>query len=378
MRGHIRKYQGKKGTTWTAYFYLGYDTNGKKKYSTKRGFRTRKEAETYLANLTKELHSGEYREPSEKTVGEFLSQWLDYKRDFVRHRSIEIYGQAIRIRIEPFIGKVKLKDLKPAHLRDLYTTLQRKQGLSARTVTQVHNILHDAFDRALKWELVTRNVTDAVDTPKPIRKSFNVWTLEEVKRFLSNEEVKTSRFYAAYLLALTTGMRHGEILGLRWQDIDLENNRIAIRNNLSWVGKEYVLGPPKSDAGKRDIMIPDSVVAALKAHKARQNEDRLKMHNTYVHRDLVTCRVNGDFIPESTLRGDFLRLIQAANVPRIRFHDMRHTHASILLELGEEVRVIQGQLGHANISITADIYTHLSDTVKARPAQLISAALFGK
>ena len=376
MRGHIRKYEGKKGTTWTAYYYLGYDANGKKKYSTKRGFRTHRDAETWLAQLTTELHMGEYREPTDKTVSEFLEEWLDYKRDFVRARSIEIYSQTIQKRIIPYIGKVKLRDLKPTHLRDLYSTLQRKQKLSARTVAQTHHMLHDALDRALKWEIVTRNVTDAVDPPRIAKKKFEIWTLDQVRNFLTHPSVLSHRFYVMFLLALTTGMRHGELLGLRWQDIDLDNGRLSVRHNLSWVGNEYVLGPPKSESGERDIIVPSAVIAALKAHKSRQNEDRLKMHNAYVNRDLVICRINGDFVSETYLRKTFIRLTEQAGLPRIRVHDLRHTHASLLLELGAQMKVIQEQLGHSTLSTTADVYTHLSNKVKGVPADLLHTALF--
>ena len=319
---------------------------------------------------------GEYREPTDKTVSEFLEEWLDYKRDFVRARSIEIYSQTIQKRIIPYIGKVKLRDLKPTHLRDLYSTLQRKQKLSARTVAQTHHMLHDALDRALKWEIVTRNVTDAVDPPRIAKKKFEIWTLDQVRNFLTHPSVLSHRFYVMFLLALTTGMRHGELLGLRWQDIDLDNGRLSVRHNLSWVGNEYVLGPPKSESGERDIIVPSAVIAALKAHKSRQNEDRLKMHNAYVNRDLVICRINGDFVSETYLRKTFIRLTEQAGLPRIRVHDLRHTHASLLLELGAQMKVIQEQLGHSTLSTTADVYTHLSNKVKGVPADLLHTALF--
>lgn len=377
MRGHIRKYNGKRGVTWTVHYYLGYDDQGKKKYSTKRGFRTKKDAETWLADLTKQLHSGEYQEPSEQLVKDFLVQWLDYKRDFVRERTIEIYTNAIIRHVNPYIGRIKLTDLKPIHLRDMYSKLQRKSNLSARSIRQIHSILHDALGRALKWELVTRNVVDAVDSPNPQKVKFEIWTLAQVREFLAHDDVKAHRFYILWLLALTTGMREGELLALRWSDIDLDKGRIQVKSTLLWSDKQFKLGPTKSESGQREIVISPNVVTALRTHRSKQNMDRLKMGASYTNNDLVTCRINGNYVDGRYVRRQFVALVEKAGLPLIRFHDLRHTHASLLLELGEELRVIQGQLGHSNISVTADTYAHISDTVRERPAQLIDKAIFG-
>lgn len=377
MRGHIKKYEGKNGITWTVHYYLGYSDMGKKRYTTKRGFATKKQAEAFLADITTQLHEGMYRDTSKDTLSEFLQKWLDYKRDTVRLRSIEIYERTIRLHIEPRLGRIKLADLRPIDLRNLYMYLQRDSGLSKRTVSQIHTLLHDAFDRAVKWEVIQRNITDAVDAPRPERKRFEIWTLADTRRFLAAPEVTGHRFYIPFLLAVTTGMRQGEILALRWRNIDLDNGILHVEHTLTKENNVAVFGPPKSESGRRDISLGPEVVDALRSHKARQNAERLEKGSAYSNQDLVVARLNGNMVTQTFLRQKFIDLIEQLEMPYIRFHDMRHTHASLLMELGEDMKVIQEQLGHATIGITADTYTHLSKTVKSRPAQLISTALFG-
>lgn len=261
---------------------------------------------------------------------------------------------------------------------DLYANLAKQDPpLSNRYISQIHTLLHDALHTALQWELVSRNVADAVDAPKPVRKKFTVWTLDEVRRFLNAPEVKEHRFYIAFLLALTTGMRQGEILALRWSDINFENGSLFVDRTLTWQKGKCTFNPPKSESGARLITLPEEVVVALRAHRLEQSKQRLVLGEAYHNSDLVVARINRNFVSQSFLRAKFTKLIGELQMPYIRFHDLRHTHASILLELGEEMKVIQEQLGHANIGITADTYTHLSKTLRSRPAERLSAAFFG-
>jgi len=377
MRGSVRKYEGKKGITWSAHYYLGFDEQGKKRYTTKRGFATRREAESYLADITKSMHQGTYVDPTKETLSDYLTKWIDYKRDSVRQHTIEIYESAIRLHIAPRLGRTRISELRPVDLRDLYRHLLRDKGLSKRTVSQIHTILHDALDRAVKWELLPRNVTDAVDAPKPERQRFDVWSLEDVRKFLFSPDVTGNPFFVAFLLALTTGMRQGEILGLRWQDLDLDKSVVHVVRTLTRERGEHVFGPPKSDSGVRDIPLSSQTVEALKTHRVAQARDRLAMGRSYNNQDLVIARTTGEVMSQPILREKFIDLVAKVGIGQIRFHDLRHTHASLLLELGENMKVIQEQLGHSTLSVTADTYTHLSKTLKDRPAQLLSTAIYG-
>jgi integrase len=369
MRGTVTK----KNNKWYIVVYLGME-DGKRKYKWFSGYRTKKEAERDLPLKLQELQAGV--KPTKEDFSAFLERWIDYKRAHVRQRTIEIYQRTIRLHIAPHIGHIPTYELTPMHINDLYKKLKNKDKLSNRYISQIHNLLHDAFDRALKWGVVPRNIIDLIDAPKPEKKKFDVWSLEDVIRFLNHEEVKSHRFYVAFLLALTTGMRQGEILGLQWKDIDFENKVLTVNRTLTYINGHHTFGEPKSESGHRVISLPDYVVDALRAHKAQQNEDRLKMGEAYHNLDLVVARINGNIVTQTFIRAKFTDLIKKLDMPYIRFHDLRHTHASILLELGEKTKVLQERLGHADYSTTLNIYTHVSRSLQDNTAKLLQENLF--
>jgi integrase len=371
MRGSVTK----KGNKWYIVVYLGYE-DGKKKNKWFSGYESKREAERDLPNKLQELQAGV--RPSKESFNAFLERWIDYKRDHVRLRTVEIYQRTIRLHIAQNIGKLPLQDITPLHVTMFYRQLATQdKPLSNRYISQIHTLLHDSFDRAVKWGLKQRNIIDAVDSPKPVRKKFAVWSLDDAQRFLNADEVKDHRFYVAFLLALATGMRQGEILGLQWKDIDWQNNRLRVERTLTWVNREYSFGPPKSESGERIISLPDDVMSALRRHKAQQNQERLKMIEFYNNRDLVVARINGNIVTQAFVRKKFTDLISKLDMPYIRFHDLRHTHASILLELGEKTKVLQERLGHSDYSTTMDIYTHVSRRLQDSTAALLQEGLFG-
>lgn len=381
MRGHVAKKVTTKGTKkkllWYPVVFLGFDEKGKRKYKWLPGHDTKGSAEKTLVEYLQQINSGTYVDPCRDPLSVYLTKWLEHKRAQVRIRTCEIYERTTRLHINPHIGRVPVSDLKPHHLRDLYANLAKQDPpLSNRYISQIHTLLHDALHTALQWELISRNVADAVNAPKPVRKKFTVWTLDEVRRFLNAPELKDHRFYIAFLLALTTGMRQGEILALRWSDINFDNGSLFVDRTLTWQEGKYTFNPPKSESGARLITLPEEVVVALRAHRLEQNKQRLVLGEAYHNNDLVVARINGNLVTQSFIRDKFTQLINNLDMPYIRFHDLRHTHASILLELGEELKVIQEQLGHATIGITADTYTHLSKALKIRPALRLSHALF--
>jgi integrase len=371
MQGHVTK----KVNKWYVVLFTGYDEKGKKKYKWFSGFSTKKEAQKALAQKLHEINTGTYVDSSKDRLSEYLEKWLEYKRSRIKQRTYEIYKRTIRLHVDPHVGKIKLIDLKSAHLRDLYNKLAQK-SLSNRYISQIHTLLHDALKTAVKWDLVPRNVSDMVDPPRPERKKFNVWSLEDVQRFLNAPEVKEHRFYVAFLLALTTGMRQGEILGLQWRDIDFANNTIHVQRTLTRIGDGETFGPPKSESSNRVIYVPPEVIEVLRKHKAKQNEVKLLMGAAYNNLDLVIARTNGNIVTQAFLRKKFVDLITKLDMPYIRFHDLRHTHATIMLELGEKLKVIQDRLGHSALTTTADIYTHVSKTLQKGSADILSEAIF--
>ncbi len=240
----------------------------------------------------------------------------------------------------------------------------QERGLG-RTIKVLHAILHKAMDQALKWGMVPRNVLDAVETPKIEKKEFRPLTIEETEKFL--DAALEDRLYALYVLAVTCGLRFGELLGLKWEDVDLTERRLTVRNQLQWIpgagpdGKaEPRLIPPKTAKSRRTIRLPDVAVFALKRHKALQTQERLRAGDLWQDWGLVFTTEIGTPLDKSNVRNrSFYPLLEKARLPRIRFHDLRHTCATLLLTQGVHPKLVQEQLGHSEISMTLDTYSHI-------------------
>lgn len=373
MRGHIRK----RGKKWAAVVFLGFDENGKRKYKWFGGFGTRKAAEKFLAEKLQELHKGAYVEPSDEPFGTYLLRWLEDKRMHVKQRTYEIYRRIIRIHVAPHIGNIPLSKLKSQHLRELYTRLQQgEKPLSNRYVGQIHTMLHDALETAVRWELIPRNPADAVKAPRPENKQMKFWTMDEVRRFL--EAAEGDRFYIAFLLAITTGMRLGEILALKWSDIDIRCGRIHVQRTVNVLEDgTWAFTEPKSAAGRRMVAIPKKTIEALKKYKHEQDRIKKEMGDAYEDNDLVISRRDGGPVRQTRVREHMIRIAEKADVPAIRFHDLRHTHASLLLEQGVHPKIVSERLGHSKVSITLDTYSHVLPGLQEQVAESFAEALFG-
>jgi integrase len=260
----------------------------------------------------------------------------------------------VRNHFEPEIGHVQLVKLSPLDVQHLYTE-KLASGLSPTTVVFLHNILHKALKQAVRWGLLVRNVTEAVDPPQEAKPEYMTWNEQQVVRFLGiADEDKLAAFWR---LALLTGMRRGELLGLKWEDIDITRGTLSVKRTLSRSGDgTYTLGAPKTTAGRRSIALPRSAVESLRRHRIKQWEARLALKGTYIDQDFVFADEIGEPLHPNTLRKRFLKLIAAAGVPIIRIHDLRHTSATLMLANGEHPKIVSERLGHANIGITLDRY----------------------
>ncbi|GIM45915.1 site-specific integrase [Collibacillus ludicampi] len=373
MKGSVFK----RGSTWAYVVDLPRGEDGKRKQKKKGGFATKKEAEAALAKFIADVERGMYVEDAKITLGEYLEEWLKDKQANVRKSTFRSYAWLVNNHIIPHIGQIELTKLTPVHLQRLYTKLQQQeQPLSNRSILHAHLIIQEALDRALKWGMVARNVAKAIDPPRPKKVDFQVWNEEEVKRFL--EVAKDDRYYVAFLLAITTGMRKGEILGLRWQDVDLEKGIISVRQTLSYTGKGSEFQAPKTDHGKRAIAIPPQVVEFLRKHKVKQAEEKLLAGPLYQDHDLVVATQVGTPVTARNLDRSWYKLRDEADVPKIRFHDLRHTHASLMLLQGIHPKVVSERLGHANIGITLDTYSHVLPGLQEAAATQFGEVLFGE
>ncbi len=302
-----------------------------------------------------------------------LEDWFKTKKHSINIQTAKTYDSYIKNRIVPRLGYVKLAHLSPKLLQGYVNDLI-EDGLASSTIKKAYNIIKSSLDYAVDMELISSNPVKKIQLPKPKKAEITVWELDDVQTFL--KAASPHRWYAAFHLAITTGMRRGEILGLRWKDVDLEKGILYVRQTLSKDGKQFLTGA-KTASGVRSIKLSNETVVVLKKHRAAIAKEKLKTGPSYQDYDLVICTDSGTPVNPENLKKSYSRLIQAAGVPKIRFHDLRHTHATMLLSQGVNAKVISERLGHSNIKTTLDIYSHILPNMQEEAANQIDA-LFSK
>ena len=340
-----------------------------------RHFHTRREAQRWLVEALKAKQDGLPAATPKITVAEYIDHWFnDVAISNLRPKTIQSYECIIRLHIKPILGKIRLTQLRPDHIQNLYSEKLRS-GLSPRRVEFIHAVLHRALKQAVRWQLIPRNPADLVDPPRPKREPPTTFSLEQVQQFL--DAAKQDRLYPLYLLAVITGMRKGEILGLRWEDVDLQKGIIQVKQTLQRVNGKLVFIQPKSQQSRRQITIPAVVVEELRKHRARQLEEKLLAGERWKESGLVfTTRVGTPIDPRNLSR-NFYIILKRAGLPRIRFHDLRHTTATLLLIQGTHPKIVQELLGHSQISLTLDVYSHVIPSMQKEAIDQLSAEIIG-
>lgn len=361
MKGSVKK----EGKSWYYVFSLDNDANGKRKQKKKRGFKTKKEAQKALAEAINDLNKGTYIEPSNTKYKNYLDQWFNTKQNTIGIQTAKVYKDYIKNRIIPALGNFTLSKLSTIQIQSFINNMC-EEGLSSSTVKKVYEIIRNSLEHAVDFELIPKNVASKVKLPKANKKEMNVWDEKEVNKFL--KVAKADPAYIVFYLALTTGMRQGEILGLRWKDVDFEKGLINIKQTLSHDGKIFISGA-KTKSSLRTINLPLSAIIVLKARKLTVSKEKLSLGPIYQDLDLVTCTQHGTPFNPANIRRTFKRIIKFADVPEIRFHDLRHTHATLLLSKGINVKVISERLGHSNIKVTLDTYSHVLPSMQAEVAR---------
>ncbi len=307
------------------------------------------------------------------TLGEYLDRWLKDVLDTVRQSTYQGYEYAIRPHIKPALGRIKLKDLSPAHARWFYRD-RLDSGLAPATVHKLHVVLHKALKAAVADGLVPRNVTAELKLPRITREEIDPLDAKGARRLL--EAARGDRLEALYVLALNTGMRQGELLALKWEDIDLERSLVRVRRTLTHSDKGFVLGEPKTKKSRRTIRLTAGSVQALRDHPTRQLEEMERVGSIYEPGGLMFATEAGTIINPSNLRNrSFKRLLKCAGLRPIRFHDLRHTCATLLLSKDVNPKIVSEMLGHSSVSITLDIYSHLLPDMQEKAAQALEDAL---
>lgn len=332
--------------------------NGKR--VTRRGFRTKGEAQKARAEVMTELSRGEYVEPAKMPFGVYFLEWLA-GRHGISHSTRSMYGSYFRTHINPEIGAVPLSKLTPLHIERLITAC-REKGLADETVKRVFAAVNASLNAAERKDIIPKNPANKIEKPTVKRVERPVWSDEFVRKFLVDAR-NDSRYWIAVYIALMTGMRQGEILGLKWSDVDLVKGIVQVRRNL--VKNKAVFDELKTEKSRRTLAISPQDIAVLTEHKERQQTEKV---GDYQDNDLVVCSSKGTPATATKVIVAF-KAMQArhkpANEPEITFHDLRHTHASMLLKQGVHPKVVSERLGHSTITITLDTYSHLLPNMQA-------------
>lgn len=357
MKGHIRQ---RSKDTWAIVIYLGTEQGKKRqKWYTVHG--SKKDAERELRRLLHEMDTGAFVEPSKLTVGEYLTQWLEYVKMQVSGPTYDRYEAIVRLHLTPRLGKIPLHKLSPLQIQKAYAQMMadgnhhKAGGVSPRTAATHHRVLHRALDQAVKWQLLSRNPAENVEPPRYQRREMRVLDEEGVRELL--DAARESQVYLPILLAVTTGMRSGEILALRWEDIDLASGTATIRRTMAQ-GRGLYFKEPKTAKSRRLVRLPGITVEALKEAHRNQAQHKLLLGASYKQNDLVCCQPDGGPIWPSNLREGFHRVLGRIG-KSMRFHDLRHTHATLLLRQGVNPKIVSERLGHSNIGLTLDTYSHV-------------------
>ena len=372
MRGHIRK---RSKDSWTVVVDLPRDPDtGKRrqKWVAVRG--TKRDAERALAEMIAQVEKGFLgAAPAKMTVGGYLDKWLEAIGGTVRPTTAAKYAIEIR-RLKPAVGNILLSRLTPADVQAAAARLP--ETLAPSTRRRTFDTLRAALRQAVEWGLVARNPLTGIKPPSAPVKEMRVWTEDQATRFL--EAAESSRYYALLYLALATGMRSGELLGLVWNDIDFAAGTITIRRTLAGVsGGAPVWQDPKTRAARRKLPIDPHTVEVLRQHRKRQAEERLKAGPAWRDHGLVFCTQSGRPVIHTNLYYLVRGVAKRAGVPSIRFHDLRHTHATLLFRQGVHPKVVAERLGHSRVAITLGTYSHVLPDTQAEAARVIGLVLAG-
>ncbi|MPZ16134.1 MAG: tyrosine-type recombinase/integrase [Chloroflexi bacterium] len=311
----------------------------------------------------------------EGSLAQFLTEkWLPAIRSTIRPSTFSGYENQVRNQVVPRLGRIRLEDVGPAELNSFYAELlacgrlDGKTGLSPATVRRVHAMLHRAFRDAVRWGLLYENPADRCDPPRDRTgpESMRTWSPNELASFLIYAE--TDDLYPLWLLIAMTGMRRGEALGLRWPDINLETGEAAVRQTVVWVAGEVLMSTPKTAKGRRVVALDRRTVEVLRDLKDEARDDG----------GLVFAKDDGEPLDPNLVTRAFRDLVRLSGLPRIRLHDLRHTHATLALQAGIHPKIVSERLGHSNIAFTLDVYSHAVPHMQTEAAERLSDLVFRK
>ena len=361
----------KRGDTYSIRF--GY----KDQYGKRKQLRLSNKSKTllkkqYLDEINK-INQGTFIEPSKESLSEYVDDWLANKKSNIRDNTYDIYKYIIDYHIKPEIGHIELKKVNPIHIDKLYSKM-KADDYSDWTVFKTHTVLAMTFKRAKRYKLINEDPLELVDTPKVHEKEMDYWDEEEAKKFFSHPKIINSRMYLAFLLPFTTGMRQGEVLGLQESDINLAKKYLEVKRIANYKKKNF--GPPKTKKALRRIALDDYTIEVIKKHLHIIKQEKLKAEQ-YNDQNLLICTKHGEIYSPHNLRRSWRSLLKTSGIRYIRYHDLRHTHATHMLQQpGADIKMVSERLGHKDIKVTLNTYYHVLPGKQEAAAQQYGVAFF--
>lgn len=367
MKGTIRK----RGSTWSFQIYLGINQeNGKPKFTSRTGFNTKKEAEKACAKMISELNAQSMIFDKTMTFGQFGSYWMDTKKESVRESTLMGYRDRIVLHMYPHFQNIRLEDINEIRIRKWMKWLFEK--LSSGNAVDSFKLFRQMIRKAIRKRILQYDPFDEIETPKFERKKMEVWTKHDIDKLLSISV--NSVYYPVFYLAIATGMRQSEILGLQWDAVNFDNNTISVRSVLDHKTRQIV-EKTKTASSTRSVLVSDECMDMLRKHRIKQKERKLSLGTGYTDSDMVCTTEIGTQIRARNLLRAYYHYIQRAGLKRITFHELRHTHATILLSEGLEPAIIKDRLGHSSIDVTIDIYSHVTSNMQKLAADTIAKVM---
>jgi integrase len=385
LAGSIQKRNGNK------YFLTisnGYDGSGKRiRYTRTIEANSPREAEKQLSLFLAEVEKNQFIDSSKLTFAEFINKWLvEYAEKNLAPKTLLSYKSELENRIIPALGAIKINKLKPIHLIQFYNQLSedgiRKDGkpggLSGKTQLYYHHIISSILKDAVQWQFIESNAAEKVKPPKVIKKKIGFYDEIQTAKLLSLLDGVDLKWKTIVYVALYTGMRKGEIMGLEWQDIDFEKGVIQIERTSQYVrGIGTITKEPKNETSKRSISAPQTLLQLLKTYKAFQIDQRMKIANLWKNSNRLFTTWDGAPMFPDAISNWFSDFIKANNLPQITFHGLRHTSASILIDQGLNIKAVSSRLGHADTSTTMNIYAHALKSADRQAADIMDT-MFNK
>ncbi len=364
--------------SYTVIVDLGRDpATGKRRQLWRSVKGTKQDAERERTRLLRERDTGIDIDPARLTVADYLQRWLrDYAARKVAPSTLTRYREMVTHHLTPRLGSLRLTDLRPAHIQAAYAKFTGREGqpLSPRTVGHVHALLRESLRWAVHWQLIARNPSDAVAPPRPQRQEMRVLDQEDAQGLL--DAARDTPHYTLLYLALATGARLGELLALRWQDVDLDAGMMQIVRTQRFFSRQGIVsGQPKTPRSRRPIALSAETVRILAEHRRRQLEQRLTVGPAYQNEGRVFADATGGALYDSTVRRAFYGIVERAGLAHLRLHDLRHTAATLMLRSGVNAKVVSERLGHAKVGFTLDTYSHVLPDMQREAAAVMDRVL---